>query len=264
MKLFQIPVINGLGVTAGCESAPEKVICGLKDIYLNESGARPVFDIEKIGIDQSNLEETNDKISKTIENARSPFVIIGGDHSLTYASFRGFSRKNRNSGLLVLDAHPDMENNFNPPTHEDFLITLIEEGHLRKENAVILGIRNWHINEFNYIRQNRIKIFTMEQIEKSGLHSVTDTVMESVCQFDSLYISIDIDVIDPGFAPGTGYIEPGGLSSREFFYLIHRLKNLRNIGAFDIVEINPKKDINGMTVKLGAKILAEMFGVIKK
>ena len=76
--------------------------------------------------------------------------------------------------------------------------------------------------------------------------------------FDNLYISIDIDVIDPAFAPGTGYIEPAGLTSREFLYFLHRLKNLKNIRGYDIVEINPKKDINNLTTKLGAKILVEL------
>jgi len=74
-----------------------------------------------------------------------------------------------------------------------------------------------------------------------------------------LYVSIDIDVIDPAFAPGTGYCEPGGLSTRDFLYLIQRINKLKNLKAIDLVEINPDKDKENMTVKLGAKILSELI-----
>jgi len=74
-----------------------------------------------------------------------------------------------------------------------------------------------------------------------------------------LYVSIDIDVLDPAFAPGTGYREPGGLSSRDFIYLVQRINKIKNLKAVDIVEINPDKDIKNQTVKLGAKILSELI-----
>ena len=76
--------------------------------------------------------------------------------------------------------------------------------------------------------------------------------------FESLYISIDVDVLDPAFAPGTGYIEPGGLTTRELLFFLHRLKKLKNLKAYDLVEINPKKDVNDMTSKVGAKLLVEL------
>jgi len=76
-----------------------------------------------------------------------------------------------------------------------------------------------------------------------------------------LYISIDIDVIDPAFAPSTGYPEPGGFTSKEFIYLAQRLSKIKNLHALDIVEINSEKDEsnNNLTLKLGAKILSEFL-----
>jgi agmatinase len=74
-----------------------------------------------------------------------------------------------------------------------------------------------------------------------------------------LYVSIDIDVIDPAFAPSTGYPETGGLTSRQFLYLIQRIKKIKTLRAVDLVEINEKKDKDKITVKLGAKILAELI-----
>ena len=77
-------------------------------------------------------------------------------------------------------------------------------------------------------------------------------------QFGALYLSIDIDVLDTAFAPGTGHTEPGGLTTRELLYFVHMLKNLKNLKMADIVEINPKKDLNDMTSKIGAKLLVEL------
>ena len=78
-------------------------------------------------------------------------------------------------------------------------------------------------------------------------------------EWDAMYISIDIDVLDPAFAPGTGYCEPGGLSTRELLYMIQRLKWLKNYEIADIVEIAADKDINNMTICAAAKIVRELI-----
>ena len=94
----------------------------------------------------------------------------------------------------------------------------------------------------------------------SDLQDSCDIIME-FSHGKELYVSVDIDVIDPAFAPSTGYKEPGGLTSRQFIYLIQRINKMRNLRAVDIVEINSEKDkqFNDITVKLGAKILAELL-----
>lgn len=74
-----------------------------------------------------------------------------------------------------------------------------------------------------------------------------------------LYLSLDIDVVDPAFAPGTGHKEPGGLTSRQLIYLIQRMNKVKNLRAIDLVEINPLNDKEGLTVKLGAKIVSELI-----
>jgi len=91
-----------------------------------------------------------------------------------------------------------------------------------------------------------------------GIKEVSESVMSVAKNFGSLYISVDIDVLDPGFAPGTGYPEPGGLTTRELLFFLHRLKKLHNLKAMDIVEVNPDKDVNELTSKLGAKLVVEL------
>jgi len=261
MKLIGIPALNGLGKTVGTELAPKAVAEKLKtEIFLNESGIKPQLGFEQLDVDKSSIIRTNQLIEEAISSIEDMPIIIGGDHSITYSCFKAFSRKFQNPGIIVFDAHLDMENSFSPPTHEDYLRMLIEEGHVKPENVVLIAIRSWDRNELEFMRQNRIRAFTMKDITSEGLHEAIDAAMSIIRNFGAVYVSIDIDAIDPAFAPGTGYIEPGGLTSREFLYFLHRLKNLRNLKAFDLVEINPTKDVNGMTVKLGAKIVSEIIG----
>lgn len=261
MKLIKIPAINGLGKTNGCEKAPDKIIQNLKEFYLNEDGVLPFFEVENVEVNKSNIEETNEIINKIIKESidkTDRCFALGGDHSITYSCFKAFSEKFNNPALLVFDAHADLMNNFKPPTHEDYLKVLIEENLVKKDNIVLVGLRNWHREEYKYIKQNKIKFFNMKEISQEGLSEVSDSVMSAIKNFESLYISIDIDVLDPSFAPGTGYREPGGLTSRELLYFLQRLKLLKNLKMIDLVEINPDKDVNEMTVKLGAKIVSEL------
>ena len=90
------------------------------------------------------------------------------------------------------------------------------------------------------------------------LQDTCDIIME-FSSGKELYFSLDIDVVDPSFAPATGYAEPGGLTSRQLIYLIQRINKIKNLKAVDIVEINPDKDVNNLTVKLGAKVLGELI-----
>ena len=262
MKLIKIPAINGLGKTDGCEKAPDMIVENVKQFYLNEDGMLPIFDVEDVEVNKSNIEETNNNISNKIKNSlenTDKCFALGGDHSITYACFKAFSEKNENAGLLVFDAHADLMHNFKPPTHEDYLRVLMEDKLVKKENVVLVGLRNWHKDEYNFLKQNKMKYFNMKEISFETLFEVSDAVMSSIKNFNALYISIDIDVLDPSFAPGTGYREPGGLTSRELLFFLGRLKLLKNLRMVDLVEVNPDKDLDGMTVKLGAKIITELF-----
>lgn len=241
----------------GSKNAPDKIIEQLDSIYLAESGKNFSFKTDKVEVVEGNIEVTNQKIFEKIKNIVYP-IVIGGDHSITYPAFKAFASKYKNPGLIIFDAHPDCVNDFSPPSHEDFLQVLIEEGMLKPENVILVGIRSWHNNEYSFLKKNRIKYFTMQQI-LGNCEEICDSVMELSRNFDGLYLSIDIDVVDPAFAPGTGYTEPGGLTSRELIYFIQRIKLLKNLSAVDMVEVDPQKDVNGITSRLAAKIVSELL-----
>jgi arginase family enzyme len=254
MKIVKVPTAQGsLGKNLGTEKAPDKIIEALNNIFLNEQGKSLVYEVDKVEVNEHNIEETNEKIFK-----KGGDFFIGGDHSITYPLFKSLAQKHKNPGLIMFDAHPDCENNFAPPSHEDFIQVLIEEGTLKKENITLVGIRSMDRKEQQYIKEKRIRCYTMRELT-GNFEEICDSIMENARNYDALYLSIDIDVIDPSQAPGTGYIEPAGMNSRDLIYFIQRLKLLKNLKRVDIVEVNPQKDVNGMTTKLAAKIIGEMI-----
>ncbi len=266
MLIVKIPFINGLGKTKGCEKSPNEIINEMKNFYTNESGKiidLNSLELEEIHIDNSDVEKSNKLIYKNsfeIFETKPKIIFLGGDHSISYSTTRAFFDYCQNSGkescLIVFDAHADCMKPMKEPTHEEWLRKLIEEG-FSSENVLLVGSRNLWKDEIDFIKEKNIKRININSILED-IDNIADTIME-FASGKELYVSIDVDVVDPAFAPATGYPEPAGLSSREFIYLISRISKMKNLRAVDIVEINPSLDENKKTIKLGAKILGELL-----
>ena len=264
--VVKVPGINGLGKTQGCEKAGNAILKSLKEIYTNEQGKEidiQKLDLEEIHLDNSNLELSNELIYKNsfeCFETKPRTVFLGGDHSVSYSLTRAFLDSCQNLGkepcLIVFDAHADCMIPMKEPTYEEWLRKLIEEG-FPTENILLVGVRNSWKDEVEFLKRKSIRVITMNQL-LDNLQDTCDIIME-FANNKELYVSIDIDVIDPAFAPGVYYKEPGGLTSREFIYLIQRINWMKNLRAVDIVEVNPEKDKDNLTVKLGAKILSELL-----
>lgn len=271
MFIVKVPGINGLGKTHGCEKAGNAILkCLREEIYSSESGRIVDVDkndLEEIHLDNSNLEITNKLIYKNaleIFESKEKTIFLGGDHSVSYSLGKAFLDSSKSRGntpcLIIFDAHPDCmpvtKGTENYPNHEEWLRELIESGFPAK-NILLVGVRNSDIAEIEFLREKNIRMISINQITEN-IEEMCEIIME-FSDRKELYLSLDIDVVDPAFAMGTGYKEPGGLTSREFIYTIQRLNKIKNLRAIDIVEINPDKDVNNMTVKLGAKVLAEVI-----
>ncbi|MBR9701443.1 arginase family protein [Candidatus Pacearchaeota archaeon] len=266
MFIVKVPCINGLGKTLGCENAGNELLKVLRTIHTNEGGKIidvDKLDLEEIHVDNSNLEEANKLIYKNAFEAfeeKPRVVFLGGDHSISYSLTRAFFDSVQNKGkepcLIVFDAHPDCMKPMKEPTHEEWLSKLIEDGFPPK-NVLIVGLRNSWKEELNFIKEKGIRTISLNRFE-NNYQDTCDTIMEFALGKE-LYVSIDIDVVDPAFAPATGYPVSGGLSSRQLIYLIQRINKIKTLKAVDIVEINPDKDEGGKTVNLGAKILSELI-----
>ncbi len=266
MFIVKIPLINGLGKTKGCERAGNAVLEALKEIHSNEQGNiidSSLLDLEEIHLDNNNIELSNKLIyenSLEIFETKPRVVFLGGDHSISYSTGKAFldycRKEKKKPCLIVFDSHADCMTSMKEPTHEEWLRKLIEE-EFPKEEILIVGLRNVWRDEIKFLKENKIKILSMTNLTED-LQDMCDTIME-FSNGKELYVSMDIDFIDPVFAPATGYPEPGGLTSRQFIYLIQRIKRIKTLRAVDIVEINEKKDEDRITVKLGAKILSELL-----
>ena len=241
MKIVKVSSsLGGMGNSNNSEKAPELIISELRQFNSN-------FDVSGVKVD-GNL----DNLYKNLEQVEGD-IFIGGDHGITYGLCNGFD------GLLIFDAHPDCEVYTNTATHEDFLRKLVEEGRIKKENIILVGVRNVSKNEKEFLEKNKIKVFYMKDIFDSDIKEICDTVMEMCNKFKRLYLSLDIDVVDPAFAPGVGYLESGGLTSNEILYFVRRLRLLKNLKRIDLVEVIPEKDKNDITVNLAVRILKEFL-----
>jgi len=180
------------------------------------------------------------------------FLFLGGDHAITYATFRAVKRAAGGElGLLYFDAHPDMYPEYygNPYSHACTVRRLVEEGLVKGENVVQIGVRAPTKEQLEFAEEQGIKIVTASEVWLGKRIEVP---------FERAYLSFDMDVLDPAFAPGVGNPEPGGLSTRE---LVEVIKGLNvEVVAFDIVELNPNYDYKGITTFAAAKIIREVLG----
>ncbi len=271
MKLIKIPFSGaGLGHGNGANKAPDVIVAQLEEMFANEDGKEIPFEIEEIKVDESNFGESHEAIQKYFTSNKNLAIILGGDHSITRPVLKGLITKNgdeKTTGELekgkyqyvVFDAHPDLMDDFRPPTQEDYLRVLIEEEILKPEDVILIGLRNWDKEEVKYLEEKNIKYYSMKEIFEKGIKETVKEVVEKIlASKKELYLSLDIDVVDPVEAIGTGYLEHGGLSSRELIYFLQEIKKTGKLAFADVVEVNPDKDIKDMTSKLAAKCLIEL------
>ncbi len=246
----------------GCRTAPNKILDALKAIGSKESGE--AIDYNKLNLDEIHVNSDNFAEAEHLifENSKEIFernfksFFIGGDHSISCPILKAFKRTEDNPLLIVFDAHGDCsveKKCFN----RNWLRRLIESG-FKPSNIIIIGIRNIFLEETEFLNENKILLIKMD-ILREDLEGVCDLIMERALNSSGFYLSIDIDSVDPASAPGTSFIEPGGMSSSDLIYFVKRLRLLKNFKGADITEINPSFDFNNMTIKLGARVLCEMM-----
>ena len=175
----------------------------------------------------------------------NPLICLGGDHSVSYPILRGFQDLFADLTVLHLDAHPDLYHDYGGRlSHACPFARIMEERLARRLVQVGIRASNRHLSE-------QARKFGVEMITISNLEKVGSLKLEG-----PLYISFDVDVLDPAFAPGVSHYEPGGMSVREVLQIIQRLQ-VPVVGA-DIVEFNPVRDHQSQTATVCSKILKEI------
>ncbi|HRZ85854.1 MAG TPA: arginase family protein [Candidatus Paceibacterota bacterium] len=247
----------------GCINAPEEIIKNLPEFYTSESGKEIIKkNLEIIDIHQDSYELIHKRILNLISKENKS-LFLGGDHSISYHIGKAFFDVCNNEGkevcLIVFDAHADCKkcevNQDNCPNNLQWLRSLIENG-FPAEKVILIGLRSMSSEENKFLEENKILTYLMKNI--LDLNEICDIVME-IANKNEIYISIDIDVVDSVFVPGTARAETTGFTSRQLLYFLQRLNLIKTLRVIDICEINPKKDINNVTSKFGAKILGELI-----
>lgn len=263
MQIIKCNLINTDGETLGCEKSPVKLLQKLRTMEYNEKG-KPLFfnhlNFGEIHIDSHNLEEANYLIlknAKEIFGRQEKVIFIGGDHSISYPIVTAFEKIEENPLLIIFDSCADCIDGGKEQRHNMWLRAIVEEG-FPGSKIILISTRSFYEGELDYIKQKGITLISMDVLQED-LQGVCDLVMERARGASGFYISIDIKSVDPAYAPGVSDIEPGGMSSRDLIYFVKRLSLLKNLRGADIVEIDSDKDLNGITLKLGAKLLAEML-----
>jgi arginase len=188
-------------------------------------------------------------ITEIVESAKRP-VSLGGDHSITYPILRAIGKRTPGLTLVHFDAHPDLYADYegNPHSHAS-PFARIKEGQL-VQRLVQIGIRTLNAHQREQAQEHGVEIFEMKNL--------TDPVKLNLA--GPLYVSFDLDVLDPACAPGVSHWEPGGLSTREAICYLHAMPG-PIVGA-DLVEFNPVRDASGLTATVAAKILKEILGMM--
>ncbi|MFA5856610.1 MAG: arginase family protein [Candidatus Pacearchaeota archaeon] len=236
----------------------------LNSMESNEKGIllkKENFFVRDIFFDKESDEEKDYLISresKEIFEKNDKSLFIGDNHKITYSIAKAFLKNEKNPLLIIFDAHLDslsIDKGF--ISERNWLKKLVESG-FPSDKILFISARNLYEEELNFLKKNKLAVIKMDVLDEDK-EGVCDLVMERARNASGFYISIDMDSIDPAFAPGVYTPEPGGLSSRDIIYFIKRLILLKNFKAADIVNIDINKDINDNTLKLAAKIFSEMI-----
>jgi arginase len=190
-------------------------------------------------------------VARVMESG-DPLISVGGDHAITHPIMRAVRRRHAELSILHIDAHPDIYHAYqgNPRSHASPFARIMEER--LADRLIQVGLRT--INDHH-----------REQFERFGVEAIEAARCGESLRLDittPVYISLDIDALDPAHAPGVSHREPGGLSTRAVIDLIQSID--QPIVAADIVEYNPRCDISNLTAIVAAKLLKEIAGMMVK
>lgn len=261
-------------------TAPQKIREVTQDLALTtEMGVEipnlKVVDMGDVNIDPTNIErnlrEIKDFIMAIFNQKKDVIpIMIGGDHFCTFPVVKTISKEfiaDDNIGVLIFDAHLDLYDEWDKGVYSHATVShrIYDLEQFNKNNLLIVGTRDIDIPEMKIANEEGITHFDAFLFSDLGIKNLSKDIVAFFhnSRIKSLYVSIDIDVLDPSIAPGTGYAIPGGLSYRELWQLLRLLaKNFKIIGC-DLVEVSPNLDApNNITSNLAAKLLIEFISFI--
>lgn len=208
------------------------------------------------------------KLEKAVDAraARSFVLTLGGDHSVVIPVHQAFSKRaTEKIGLIFVDAHTDLSDVFDGSSysHACPLRRTMETERFDPKQTVLVGTRCFEMAGLEFIQKNEMKMYPAYEVAERGMKAIADEIVKQFSDLQNVYLSIDIDALDPAFAPGTGIPDAGGLSTRDVITLIRRLHPLPIVGA-DLVEVAPPLDPSEITPFAALRIITEVFGLVQR
>jgi agmatinase len=217
---------------------------------------KKIFDFGNVGRDDLY------KLVFDIASMNKVPIILGGDHSLTTLTLKAINDAiNERLSLLYFDAHPD----FVTSTRDYYGSVLSDSAECIDFNkSLLIGTRGAEPEEIENIKANKLEAITPLDVLEAGVSTVATKIISRVGSASSVYVSIDLDCIDPGIAAGVSTPTPGGMTPLELIYLVKKVCEKSNLVGLDIVELVPDFDLNNNTANIAARILMESMASINR
>jgi len=267
--VFSIPFDGGVSFRSGAKAAPK----ALREItytspptteYFESFDGISVLDLgDMTGKDREEIFAQAEAATYSAVKAGKFFTMIGGDHSVTIPVLKGIDRAiGEPFGIIHIDAHTDLCDNMggNKLSHGSTERRALELRNIAgPESLFFLAIRSLELEELEFVRNNPVNILSAKEIYEKGVAECLKTVKHKLKGLNKIYITVDIDCLDPAYAGGTGTPQIGGLTSRELLTLLRGLFDLPIIG-FDVVEVAPELDPSLTAVFAARRIITECWG----
>lgn len=272
IAIVGVPLDCGTSNRAGSRYGPRQIRAEsvLVRPYGMATGAAPfdsfqVADTGDVALNTYNLEKSVGLIETHFHGllaTGAKSLAMGGDHTITLPILRAQARRHGPLAVVHVDAHADMNDHMfgEPVTHGTIFRRAIEEELIDPTAMVQIGLRatGYAADDFDWARQRGVRVVTAEECWYTSLAPLMDEVRQQIGPDRPVYLSFDIDGLDPSVAPGTGTPEPAGLTASQGIEVIRGVYGLNLIGA-DLVEVSPPYDTTGNTALLAANLLFEML-----
>ncbi|MGG4166107.1 formimidoylglutamase [Rossellomorea vietnamensis] len=229
---------------------------------------KTIIDFGDITMHPTSIKESHQRIYESTKAATetnaAPFtIILGGDHSITTSTVKAIKETKGTVGIIQFDAHHDLRNTEDGgPTNGTPFRRLLKEGHLKGDHLIQIGIRNYANAKayHDYAIEQGVTVYTMKDVKQPDA-SITELIQKSLTklesQVDTIYLSVDMDVLDQAFAPGCPAIGPGGMHPDTLTEAVQTALQHPKVHTMDIVEIDPTLDIRDMTSRVAAHLILE-------
>jgi len=274
--ILGVPFDGGTTYRPGARFGPQGMrrISALYTPYNYELGVdlreqMTLCDAGDVFVIPANIEKTFDQISQAMAHVFSSGsmpVVMGGDHSIGFPTVRGIAQcTSKRIGIIHFDRHADIqEKDLDERMHTTPWFHATNMPNVPAANLVQIGIGGWQVprEAVKNIRDRNTNVLTMRDVEELGIDKTAEMALEWAWKdVDAVYLSFDIDCVDCGFVPGTGWPEPGGFLPREALSLVGKVA-AEGLCGMEIVEVSPPYDTSDITALFGVRVIVDALGAL--